>query len=703
MTDDRLIQVPTATVEAHARRQQQLRRARASYRLRHPELTTRNKLRQQSKPFIAWDGEGPRDAGYALFGSSDGDEIRKPFLSTMECLDLILDCKLRNPDSIHVWYGSNYDVSMILHDMPWKQYSALKHWNRCVWHDYEIEHIPGKWFVVKRHGVIAKIFDVCSFFEGPYVQALEDMAIGTAQEIEILKREKARRSEFLFSEINEIRDYWQLELRLMPQLCDKLRSAFLDAGFDVRSWHGPGALANMAMRKHGVFQCMAESPRQVKWAAKCAFAGGRFEMFRGGYIQHRIYNADIHSAYPHFARQLPNLAKGRWRQGHKYEAGKFAVYHIRYKEHRMPVQFELEKAEKRVRSLKPYPLFHRLKGGNVVWDNNVEGWYWGPEAELVANNPDAIFIESWVFDEDNANDRPFAWLADYYDQRQAYKDEGSVLELTFKLIINAIYGQLAQRAGWDKRKRTSPKSHQLEWAGWITSACRAAVYRAAIDVGDRLISIDTDGVYAHGPFSDLDIGRNLGQWDVAEYDSGVFWQSGIYALSSVVCVDKECANRGGDSRACGHEWVKGKTRGIPKGKYEAADLIHALEHGEDLHLKRKVFTGYGLALNGQRSRLNTWSEDDVTIVFGGDGKRYHNKVRCAGRICPGDGVHHFMPAMIRDNPYDNIVSEPHTLPWEVTDLLAESHKRKVDDMTFFNQNHLDYDEQWVKDYEEVII
>jgi hypothetical protein len=665
MPDERLVEVPTAVVERHARRDAQLRRARAAYDARTGRTSHNGKVRLRDREFIAWDGEGPRDAGYALFGSSAGDEICHPFLGTSECLDLVLGREHDSPDAIHVWYGSNYDVSMILKDAGWKCLNALKHWNRCIWRGYEIEHIPGKWFAVKCGGTTAKLFDICSFFGGPYVQALQDMGIGTSEEIAFLTSEKARRSEFLWSEIAEIRDYWRLELRLMPELSDKLRDCFLDAGFDVRSWHGPGALANMAMRKHGIPAAQCISPREVRHAAKCAFAGGRFEMFRGGHIRRKIRNADIHSAYPYFATHLPNLARGTWRRGREFEPGKFAVYHIRYKTAPDP--------------LRPFPLFHRLAGGDVVWDHDVDGWYWNPEAELVASDSSAAFLESYVFDEDDPSDRPFAWIAGYYDKRREYQNAGSVLQLTFKLVINAIYGQLAQRAGWDRTSRTAPKSHQLEWAGAITSACRAAVYRVADRAGRRLVSIDTDGVFTYGNVDDLEIGDNLGEWEVTEYDSGIFWQSGIYALEQ------------------DGEWVKGRTRGIPKGRYEPQDLIDALGRGEDLTLTRKVFTGYGLALNGQRDRLNTWSTEPVTLVFGGEGKRYHNTVRHCEKHCK-EGIHEFIPRPVRWSPGDTVVSQPHSLPWDEMDALTESRKRIIDDFTFFDANHLDFDERWVTDY-----
>ena len=643
------------------------RARRVRYENKHPGRARKPavKIANGDRPFVAWDGEGPQDAGYALFGSSEGDEICHPFLGTKECLDLILSRESEMPESIHIWFGSNYDVSNILRELPWQNLSALKHFTQTIWHGYELEHIPHKWLKIRKDGLTAKVFDIQSFFGGSYVSALLDMKVGTDEEIAHLTSEKARRSKFLFREIDDIRDYWRLELRLMPALAGALRATFTDAGFDVRSWHGPGALAHMAMQRHKVPDAMRESPVDVRIAARHAFAGGRFEMFRGGHIKGRIYNADIRSAYPAFALELPDLARGRWRRGRDYEPGKFAVYRIRYSAPFDP--------------LRPYPLFRRLRGGEVIWPHQTEGWYWGPEASLVDTDPNAHFLESHVFDEENPGNRPFAFIEEYYYRRQKLKQIGSPLELTFKLIINSIYGQLAQRTGWDRKGRRAPQSHQLEWAGYITSSCRASVYRTAMHSGNQLISIDTDGVYSTRPHSDLDVGTNLGQWDLTEYDEGIFFQSGIYSLKT------------------GDGWIKGKTRGIPKGKYTAEDLIHAVETNQPLRLTKNQFTGYGLALNGQRERVNTWEQIPVEIVLGGHGKRYHNAVHWCPAHCR-DGVHEFIQRPVRFNPGDTTESAPHYLPWLAADALTESRKRVIDDQGLYDLNHLDEDEEWVRDY-----
>lgn len=601
-------------------------RARHAGRVKDPR-----KHHGQQKRFVGWDGEGPRDAGYALFGNSDGAEICHPNLSTLECLELLVQHKEENPNTINVWFGGDYDVSMILWQLPRRNMTALHEYNKTVWGEYRIEHIPHKWFKIRHGDIVVVLYDVHSFFDSGYYDALESWNIGTSEERAAIKRGKERRASFLWAEIDKIREYFRLELKLFRPICDKLRQMCADVGYVPGSWHGPGALARMALKKHGVHEAMRPTPREISEAVRDAYAGGRFELRWAGWIHGKVYNYDIHSAYPYFATMLPNLAKGKWRYSKKFESGKFGLYHIRY-EAREPDSFRL------------YPLFRRMPNAGVAWPYRVTGWYWAPEAELVADDPEAKFVGGWIFDETDPTDRPFAWLAEYYRRRSVMKKAGQAAEYTLKLIINAVYGQLAQRVGWNRKTGEAPSTHQLEWAGFITSACRAAVYKAAASVGDQIISIDTDGIYAMCPVEGLDIGNELGQWERTEYDDGVFWQSGVYCLKQ------------------GNDWVKAKTRGIPKGTYSAEDLLQAIKTRKPLTIKKNKFIGYRQADNEQWSKRNTWVQDIPELAFGGGGKRQHLGRFGGCNIYCHDDLH-ALGAIQLTYAWGKADSVPHYLPW----------------------------------------
>ena len=687
------IMIPSDVAEKHRTSAEKARIRRARYEHTHPKRdrggsgTPRPGLDQRK--FIVWDGEGPKDTGYSLFGNSEGMEICKPGLHTLECFELLIDTELEYPDCVHLWFGGNYDASMILCDLSWRHLASLHRTGRTVWRDWEIEHIPHKWMKVKHGKIVVKIFDIRSFFSGGLVSTLEEWKIGpwqhssdahmdtgtqkatnvpsitalqTMNESEIVRLFKSLRAEFLWADIEQIRVYMRLELKYSVQLMERLREIFYDAGYTPSSWHGPGALARMALKRHNVYDAMVETPVDVRIAAQYAFIGGRFEQFTAGIIDGPVYCADIHSAYPYYATFLPNLSKGKWRHGKDYEPCKFAVYYISYKS--TPDAYRC------------YPLPRRLKNGNVVWPYRTEGWYWAPEAALVADDSEARFIEAWVFDEDDEKDRPFAFLQEYYRRRQLLKRLGNPAEWVFKLIINSIYGQLAQRAGWNEQTHSAPRSHQLEWAGYITSACRASVYRTAKQCGDNLISIDTDGVCSRKPFTGLAISDELGDWEVTRYDGGVFWQSGIYALKT------------------GDEWVKAKTRGIPKGTYSAEQLIASYHKGEPLKLTKKVFIGYGLALTYGKDKVNSWESEPHEFEFGGTGKRMHIGKTCK-RNCEAP-VHRLAMLQALYGPEDSPVSARHYLPWlDTADEDVAKSKLNLDDYVMYDANHLDIDDDWV--------
>lgn len=621
---------------------------------RNKNRNERAKVERRNRPFIFWDGEGPQDTAYSLFGNSAGYSICYPSLSSTDCISLMLETARDHPDAIHISFGFNYDVSMILKDMPIRAHRVLNYWGKTRWGNWSIQHIPHKWF--KIYDVVTKatikIYDIRSFFDGTYVQSLKAFGIGTPEEIDFLTSEKARRSEFMWSEIEEIRTYWLVELKLGPLLANALRESFDRAGYLPNSWHGPGALARMALKRHGVYDAMATCPEDVNYAARMAYAGGRFDQYIIGEVKQRVYEADINSAYPYFATFLPNLRRGKWRNGCKYEPGKYALYHIRY-------NYRGEDSAVRV-----HPLFHRDSNHMVRFPNRVEGWYWSPEAELVKDSPHAEFLESRVFDEDDETDRPFAWLAEYYKRRKLLDKSGDIAGYGYKKLINAIYGQEAQRAGWDRNKRTPPKSHQLEWAGYMTSSCRAAVYKAAIACGDKLISINTDSVQALCPLDDMvPTGKALGEWGTEEYASGLFWQAGIYSLQSDMGYDP----------SLDYGWNKARTRGISKGQYSTDQLREAIRTGKPITLVRKMFITYSLALMGQWERRNTWNSETSDYAFGGGpgSKRQHrlkhnDRTKCT-KWCDDlpEGMHRTvaLPAM-RDPVADlHNLSHPHYLPW----------------------------------------
>lgn len=671
------------------------------------------------REFIAWDGEGPKDTGYSLLGSSKGDYVQRPHLSTVDCLDTLLQSASVYPRATNVGFGFNYDVSCMLGDLPKAKLAVLRAHNHVKWNGYRIEHISRKWFsvsgLVDGKRVSIKIFDVVSFFNKSLVAALEDWCIGpfapglsvksvqdtsdkknpsvpTIAEMEHMSEQeivvlfKKLRNEFEWVNIASIKRYMDLELKYTVLLLDALRASFQKVGYDIHSWHGPGALARAALKKHKIAECMASCPPSVQKAAKYAYFGGRFEQIIVGHVQRSVYLADINSAYPHACTFLPNLVKGHWERANNFVADTFSVWHVSY-----------DGPKGKGACYVPHPLPFRDATGGVSFPNRVSGWFWEPEVHALLDSPMAEYLTihgGHVFKEDNPADRPFQFIEFYYNKRRALKSAGDAAEYTLKLIINSIYGQLAQRVGWDEIRGTAPKSFQLEWAGYITSHCRARVWVAAFSAGTSVVSIDTDGVTSLEPWP-MENSNRLGDWEIKSYQDGVFWASGIYALCDV------------------DGWATPKSRGVDKnipGAFKAIDAEILLEHcrtKEPLRLSRHMFNGYAIALQSKdfQSVLNTWTDDPIEIGFGGGkgSKRYHvvmfqvpceeRKYLYCGRM-EGDGKGGFHRLAIR--PVTGGVgmpppmSHPHRLPWEEqTPEALIIRERK-----WYDSNDRDFISEW---------
>lgn len=606
-----------------------------------------------SREFVAWDGEGGDDAEgthtYFLLASSAGASISDPAgLSTRDVFDLWLQSRT---GVTNVIYGGGYDTNMCLRDVPRVGLETLYRTGRVTWNGYALEWRAGKSFRVSRGGKSFTLYDVLPFFQKPFVDACDEY-LGNWDHRELVVREKARRGQFDWSEIEVIREYNRYELDTLVNLCNELRQRLYRVGIRVSRWDGPGAIATALYQKHGVKSCLGEIPSAVGRAARHGYAGGRFEIIRKGHSIHGAYQYDINSAYPHAIRFLPCLAHGEWT--HVRRATDIAHYGI----------YRIEITEPITESVtQPHPLWMRNHDGTVYFSETAHGWYWSPEAKLVVGKPNVEIHEGWEY-HTACNCEPFGFVENLYRKRAALKKANDGAHIGIKLGLNSLYGKLAQQIGWDAGPPLRlPPYHSLEWAGWITSHCRAQVYNAAMRAPDDIIAFETDAVFSRVPL-ELDIGDGLGQWGETVYDSLTYLKSGMYWAT----------------RADGKEVEK--CRGINRGTLTRADVIDGLsraERGEDVILEAEQtrFIGLGAALHTTFDNWRTWKTAPRLIRVTLDGKRIDllsredvRKDLCDGWSETQDGF----PTVDFSAPYeiawlDELAIAPNGLSYEENRLL----------------------------------
>ena len=503
---------------------------------REQQLKVRKAARENrfdNREFIGWDGEGynayrvdsegiaEARHRYMLFGASTGDCITGLSLGTTECLELILRVRQERPNGYNVGFAFEYDVNMILRDLPWRTLAVLKAQGYCQWRvdgkKFRIEHIPHKWFRVSSEGFTATIYDVFGFFHSSYLAALAKYGIGSDEKRRRISAGKSARGQFTFADIAEVKAYWLAEISLLPPLMDTIRDACYRGGYRISEWHGPGALAAYLLRDQSVNTWHSrknKTPAEVNSAIRHAYAGGEFLPKLCGLYLGPVYTADINSAYIWACSLLPRMDKGKWRRQNPRTVDprnlpRFGLYRI---------QFDSGRAGQRnatngLLPEPPYPLFHRDTNGVLRWPRRTQGWYWTPEARLVAGSESAVILEAWIWDGDDSY--PFRFVHDAFNRRLELQRQNDPAEKPYKWGLAAMYGAFARRVGWDEKARTAPPSHELAWAGFITSWCRSAVYDPAMSVylrgkGRGLISIDTDGVTSTVPFDPATLVNGVG-------------------------------------------------------------------------------------------------------------------------------------------------------------------------------------------------
>lgn len=590
------------------------------------------------REFIAWDGEGltfdePIDVGHGIFHKEDEHETftgheRRPQnyvllanskreritnrdgLGTYDCFEMLLETKRRYPLSIFVGFAFNYDVNQILKDVPEEVLWRLHNTNAAAVGSYYVKWRPRKSFYIKhsRTGRSMILYDVFGYFQMSFLKVCEKYLGKDDPRLKTIKAGKDARELFEWGELNDfIIPYCDTELAMLVSIMDIVRNDFHAVGIDPGEWYGPGAVANKVFNKQKI-PISRDIPEEVLDASQFAYAGGRFEPYYLGRHSNTVWEYDIHSAYPAAVTTLPNLKRGSWEFVRQFEPESFGVWNIDYRSE------DSEGTENN----RPQPLFCRSSNGSITYPTEVQGWYWSPEANLVPSH----VREGWVFRPDD-DERPFIFVEGMYDQRRLLQEQGNSLERALKLILNSLYGKLAQTIG--ARDDGPPRWHQLEYAGYITSYTRAMIYNAIQLNPDAIIATETDAVFSTEPL-DLPLSGALGDWEEIKFDEICYLQSGFYyALAGEKVISKY---RGMDK-----DRKTEQPLGLP---YDAVlDHLHYWTGNGDVPPRPLVsnttrFVGLGLGLR-TGSVWRSWEKKSRLISLNhrpGYGKRLHNVKTC---------------------------------------------------------------------------
>jgi len=493
----------------------------ASHRTSKREKETRT--RDDRRYWVGCDGEGigrqPHRYVYLAYSDSQGyhqDSYRdNQGIKTVDAFEFLLSIPT---DARVAGYYLGYDWTMILRDLPNKKlyrllrpelrYCGRDEGSQCspvIWKQYKIQYLA-RTVRIKRKDRSVTIWDVGPFFQCSFVRALEQWGIGREHIAEI-QRMKGLRSQFSTSD--DIETYCLTECQLLAEMIAQLHEAHKEARLPLRSWHGPGATANVALRSMAIREKRGKQPYEVRDAANRAFFGGRFEHSTIG----KVGNAkghDLVSAYPFQAYMLPCLEHGVWEYtDDEREIERCTSAVIRY-----------SISDCGDKQWAPLPC--RMKDGTIIYPRGgFTGHTWLGEYLVARQFWDIKFEDAWMLHSDCAC-RPFEQVLQWFREREKLGKDGKGKVL--KLALNSIYGKLAQSVG-------HPQYRSLVWAGLITSGTRAELLKVIAPHQSSVVAVATDGLYAktdvHTRPSPLAPDR-LGSWEAKEHPNLILVRPGIY-------------------------------------------------------------------------------------------------------------------------------------------------------------------------------
>lgn len=505
------------------------------------------------KSFVGVDGEGRNtpDGRHAYFMLRAGGGTLYPRdgeerLRTSDCLEYL--CNLP-PTHTYVAFFFDYDVTKILEDLSFKKFDKLVHrqqrvrdiggWWPVDFGDYQFDWFPRKEFKVRKflgqdddgkrtYSPWIIIHDVGTFFQASFIKVITLWDVGTPYIREKIAEGKALRSDFAAIDDKYIDKYNEWECILLAELMEKFRKVCEDIGYMPKKWQGPGLIAEAAMRRHNVpktediplFQDAGKD--SVASFGRYAYYGPKFETSLVGPTPAPCIQFDINSAFPAAMLELPCLLHGEWER----VIGKRTLG-----EEELSISFGRFATRPHGKRFMFGGFPVRRKDGSIHFPFNGKGWYWSFEARA-AIHQDYTVYDSWVYTR-HCDCRPFGYLAEIYERRLELGK--STVGIVLKLVMNSHYGKLVQSIG-------APRYSNTVWASFITAwtrtriadgihslpDCRNADVR--VPCGHDCYMIASDAIYVRTyPEYQLDVGKNLGQWDKETHPYGLFLvQPGVY-------------------------------------------------------------------------------------------------------------------------------------------------------------------------------
>ena len=364
------------------------------------------------------------------------------------------------------------------------------------------------------------------------------------------------------------------------------------------------SLSKQFFRHNGFIPKVSHIPEKILQISYDCYFGGRFEMFKRGFFDN-LFLYDIVSQYPYFIKDLLSLRDGLFKKGiwkNVKEIPKEQCYGYFKAKVNIPKDFKIP----------TIPIYHN--GVNKFPVGIIEKWLTWYDLDLIRDyivniSEGYVFYESALCESNPLNNhKPFKEKIEFlFEKKQKLKGKNELEYNLVKLCMNALYGCFIEtHKNYDKEGNYELNSGVLfnsVYASQITAFGRWSVIKdIPRNLYDNIISIHTDSIMSNIPLDKyLDIGKELGKWNLEIEGKGIMLNTGMYQIGNMV-----------------------KTRGIPKKFIKDWFLFcnkYKIYKKKTFKIKHMRKLSEGLVRDKSLENVNIMIDDKRSVNCNSDTKR----------------------------------------------------------------------------------
>lgn len=463
------------------------------------------KQRTPPKPYPnpvieGWDTETVETGEAKIMSNSK----RSAVVDNLDDILFFLSCT-QAKGKVNFWWNIDFDVTaMMKHDLDFLR--ELTDTNKARYGPYTVSYIPKKMLKVSRKGTSAAHYDAAQFYRQPLAKAAKTYLGKNAPDA------KAQRDNLWVLPWQEIEDYCMWDATVTRDLGALYVQSLHKLGLYPRRFISNGNLAQQFILAHGDVPTFADQPKTVNQAAWLATRGALIDVWKRGSM--KVWKYDLKSAYPAVMMQMPDFGNGKWS--------------TRYDEH----EWGIINASFTVTEKTP-PIIPTFNGRHQLYPQwgRVEAWLCLAEFRAILPTIEDVEINVAHCFEPATDRRPWNdLLSRLMTMKEEAKDDPARY-VAVKALINSFYGKTVQRV---KQRGggvvTGPLFNPV--AGAITlGTARSQIADAIKGHMEDVAIIATDSIAFTKPVDHLDIGSNVGQWEVeGENRDAIIAHPGIYQV-----------------------------------------------------------------------------------------------------------------------------------------------------------------------------